>query len=167
MLRSRKGAIWADSLLSGDMKYLSGRIEPTEWYPMETFERMGLAILSEIAGDDVTLVELFGRASVDGLLRLYPMLLAPKDPRETIMRFQSLQRGFFDFPAFEIELTDGKATVRIDYQMSARAEEAACHQALGFFDRLLDLAGAVDRSVSFRARRWTGDGSTLLALTWK
>lgn len=167
MLRSRKGAVWSHLLLPDDMQYLSGRIDPTAWYPMETFERMGLAILSEIAGDEIKLVELFGRASVDGLVAQYPALLAPNDPRETMMRFQALQRGFFDFPAFEIgEISDHATQIKIDYQMSARAEEAACMQALGFFHRLLELAGAKGHIVELTTRRWKGEGKTNLSMRY-
>ncbi len=167
MLRAKKGAVWSDHLLADDMEYLVGRIEKTAWYPMATFERMGLAILSEIAGDDVRLVELFGRASVDGLLLQYPGLMVHGEPRETVMRFQALQRGFFDFPAFDIgEISDHRTQIRIDYQMSDRAEEAACHQSAGFFDRLLEISGANGRSVGLEKKRWRGDPTTLLSMSY-
>jgi hypothetical protein len=149
------------------MAYLTGRVDPAAWYPMETFERMGLAILGEIAANDVRLVELFGRASVDGLLLQYPGLLVHGEPRETLLRFQALQRGFFDFPAFDIgEISDHATQIRIDYQMSPRAEEAACHQAMGFFDRLLEVSGATDRKVDLAKKSWRGDGETLLTMRY-
>lgn len=167
MLRLRKDVDWSNWLLPTDVPYLAGKIDKTAWYPMETFERMGLAILKEIANEELTLVEAFGRMSVDGLLAQYPALLVPGDPRETMMRFQALQRGFFDFPAFDVvEIGDHAAQIRIDYQMSARAEEAACNQAVGFFDRLLELAGAKDRSVKLVSRRWASEPTTTVVMRY-
>ena len=72
------------------------------WYPMETFERMGLAILTDLAQGDLGTVRIFGRLSIDWLCQTYGNLVAPGDPRDTLMRFQVLRRGFFDYPALEI-----------------------------------------------------------------
>ena len=89
------------------------------------------------------------------------------EPRETVMRFQALQRGFFDFPAFDIgEISDHRTQIRINYQMSNRAEEAACHQSAGFFDRLLEIAGAKERTVELEKKRWRGDLTTLLSMRY-
>ena len=87
--------------------------------------------------------------------------------RDTIMRFQSFRSGFFDFPAFETcEISDHSARIQIEYQMGMRAEEAACHQSVGFFIRLLEASGAAHGRVDFASRRWAGDRSTVLALSY-
>ena len=67
MLRSRKDVNWSNSLAPEDVAFLSERIAADQWYPMESFERMGLAILAEIAGGDITAVKEWGRSSIDGL----------------------------------------------------------------------------------------------------
>ena len=46
MLRSRREMDWSKHLTAVDLGYLVQRIDPDGWYPMETFERMGLAILA-------------------------------------------------------------------------------------------------------------------------
>jgi hypothetical protein len=48
---------------------------------METFERMRLAILAEIAQGQLDAVRMFGRASVDWLSQTYGPLTAPGDPQ--------------------------------------------------------------------------------------
>lgn len=167
MIRAHKGAAWARHLTASDMRWLETRIDPATWYPMESFERMGLAILTEIAHDQLALVEAFGRASVDGLLAQHPMLLAADCPRDTLMRFQSFRSGFFDFPAFETcEISDHLARIQVDFQMGARAEEAACHQSRGAFSRLLELSGAPSNGVDFSSRRWAGDATTMLVVRY-
>jgi hypothetical protein len=53
MLRRHRGFDWSRHLTPADLELLTGRIEPESWYPMAAFERMGLAILTEIARGDV------------------------------------------------------------------------------------------------------------------
>jgi hypothetical protein len=168
MLRSKKGVDWARYLAPQDLPYLAQRILPDEWYPMAAFERMGVAVLAEIAENDLGLVRQWGRMQIDWLCAAHPNLVAPGDPRESLMRFQVLRQGFFDYPALTMrEVTDGDATVAIAYGMGARAEEAAAHQTMGFFQRLLEVAGARDVKVAFASKTWEGDADTLLTMHWK
>jgi hypothetical protein len=133
MLRRRSDVDWSQWLESVDLGYLVQRIDPDAWYPMETFERMGLAILSAIAQGDLDTVRIFGRVSIDWLCQTYGNLVAPGDPRDTLMRFQVLRRGFFDYPALEIgSISDGEASIVVSYGMGPRAEEAASWQTLAF-----------------------------------
>jgi hypothetical protein len=50
--------------------------------------------------------------------------------------------------------------------MGAIAEEVASHQTMGFFEKLLELAGATDVYARFVQRSWKGDPRTLIALAW-
>ena len=51
--------------------------------------------------------------------------------------------------------------------MGIPAEEAAAHQAMGFFEGLLPLAGADEVRATLRTRSWRGDPQTLLVLQWR
>lgn len=83
------------------------------------------------------------------------------------MRFQVLRQSFFDYPAITIrEITDDEATITITYGMGPRAEEAASHQTLGFFARLLEVAGAKNVHIGFTERSWDGDPRTTLSMRW-
>jgi hypothetical protein len=167
MLRADKQKDWSRNLQPEDMGWLVRRIEADEWYPMETFERMGLAILDEIAHGDLETVRAFGRVSIDWLCMQYPKLLAPGDPLDTLMRFQVLRRSFFEYAALEMpSIADGEAAVSVRYEMGARAEEAASWQTLGFFERLLEVAGAADVKAWFSSRSWAGDSATVIQLRW-
>jgi hypothetical protein len=167
MLRAKKGVDWARWLAPQDFVYLEERIQPDEWYPMAAFERMGLAILDVVAEKNLGLVEHWGRMSIDGLCHLHPNLVSADDPRESLMRFQVLRQSFFDYPALAIrEINDGEAAIVIAYGMGARAEEAASHQTLGFFARLLEVSGAKHIWIGFSARSWDGDPRTILSMRW-
>jgi hypothetical protein len=167
MIRRRKDVDWERHLLPEDLSFIERQIEPGGWYPMEVFERLGNGILAEIAGGDVELVRLWGRFSVEPLAELHPMLVAPNDPMESLMRFHVLRSSFFDFPAVQIEsISSDHAEIAIDYRMGPKAEEAASYQALGFFEGLLDLAGASGVEARFTARSWAGEGRTRLSMTF-
>jgi hypothetical protein len=167
MLKARKDVDWSRTLPPEDVRYLDERIAPDDWYPMETFERMGLAILSEIAVGQIDMVRMFGRMSIDWLIRSYPTLVAPGDPRDTLMRFQVLRRSFFDYQALEIDtISDGDAAILIAYGMSPLAEEAASWQTMGFFERLLEVAGATQVRAWFSTKSWDGDLVTTAMLQW-
>lgn len=168
MVRSHKHVDWAGRLPREDLFYLRTQIEPNDWYPMETFERLGNAILHEIASGDVEAVRMWGRLSVDQLTAATPTLLAAGDPVETMMRFRVQRATYFDFEALEIPtLVDDHAHVVIHYFMGPMAEEAASNQTMGFFERLLERAGATSISARFTERSWMGDPRTLLALAWQ
>jgi len=168
MLRTRKDVDWSKHLVAEDLSYLVQRIEPLGWYPMATFERMGVAILDVVAEKDLERVRLFGRMSIDWLLQSYANLLAPGDPNDTLMRFQVLRRSFFDYQAVEMSsLADGEAQVQVNYYMGPVAEEAASWQTLGFFERLLEVSGAKQVKGWFSARSWAGDPATTIQLRWE
>lgn len=167
MIRRRKDVRWREHLSDEDMWHVAARVDPSGWYPMEVFERLGNAILAETANGDVQAVRLWGRLSVHPLVEAHPTLLKDGDPFESLMRFHVLRSTFFDFPAIEVRaLTSEHAELELHYHMGAMAEEAACHQAMGFFEGLLDLAGATDVTARFTGRSWAGDARTTLSLTF-
>jgi len=168
MMRSRKDVDWTRYLEAEDVPYLATRIHPEGWYPMDTFARFGLAILDEIAHGDTFLARAWGRMSLDSLATLYDGLLVPGDPRESLMRLFVLRGSFFDFDAVSVpQLTDTHATVHVHYGMTARAEEAASFQTMGFFGRLVELAGGLGVLTEFTHRSWEGDETTTFIVDWQ
>jgi len=155
-------------LLPADRNYLNQRIEPKQWYPFAVFERMGVAIVTEIAQGNMDSVRIWGRFSMDGLIKEYPDLLCPDDPRESLMRCQVLRRSFFDFNPMEIRFLSGNyVKLEIGYNMCKLAEEAATYQSVGFFERLLELSGAKQVHYQFNTKAWAGDPTTILELKWE
>jgi hypothetical protein len=168
MLRAHKGVDWSQHLLPEDLPYLHRTIHSDSWYPMDTFERMGNQILRVVAKGDLAAVRAWGRLSVDQLRAGRPSLVAQGDPVETVNRFRVLRSTYFDFDAFDlVMLHEHQALIELSYHMGMPAEEAASWQTLGFFERLLELSGALDVHARFVERSWTGDPRTLLALDWR
>jgi len=167
MLRAHKGAGWEAKLEPEDLPYLQQRIDPDGWYPMTTFERFGNAILHHVAGDQLMPVQVWGKFSVHALHAANPMLLCSGDPVETLRRFHVYRQTFFDFDALDVlMLHEEEAQIAITYHMGMPAEEAASVQTLGFFQGLLELAGARDIHAVLRTKSWNGDPRTILDLRW-
>ena len=135
-------------------------------------EELGVEEVAHALKDAVTRGELFpvqlwGRYSAAQLRAANPTLLAPNNPIETISRFRVLRATFFDFTALEVSmLHDDEALIVIHYHMGMPAEEAAAFQTMGFFEGLLELAGAREVRGRFVERSWAGDPRTLLELRW-
>lgn len=168
MLRGHKNVDWSADLPPEDLALLRARIDLGAWYPMGAFERMGNLILLTVAHGDLAAVRMWGRYSVDQLRAANPMLVSPGDPIETLNRFRVMRATFFDFDAVEVPmLHDDEAHVVVHYHMGMPAEEAATWQTLGFFERLLEVAGARDIEATIRERSWAGDARTLITLHWR
>lgn len=167
MLRSQKSVDWRKHLAPEDLPFLQMHIDPAAWYPMASFERMGNAILARVTRGELFPVQLWGRYSAAQLRAANPMLLAPDNPPETLSRFRVLRQTFFDFDALEVPLLhDDEAHIIVRYHMGMPAEEAAAYQTMGFFEGLLELAGARDVRAEFLDRSWEGAPRTLLAIRW-
>lgn len=167
MMRGKKDVEWEKLLRREDLFYLRSKVEPDDWYPMETFERFGNAILAEVAFGSLDAVRMWGRVSVDALAAANPNLVAKDDPVDTMMRFRVQRATYFDFEALEVpSLAPGHAEVIIHYYMGAKAEEAASYQTMGFFERLIEVAGGRDVNARFTSCSWTRGGRTLLTLDW-
>jgi hypothetical protein len=167
MLKAHKGVEWSTIFPPSDLQYLDTQIDITAWYPMETFERMGNAILRFVAGGQLLPVQQWGRFSAAQMRAINPMLLAPGDPVETLHRFKVMRATFFDFAPLEIlMLHEGEAQLEIRYHMGMPAEEAAAVQTMGFFEALLELAGAKDIESKFREKSWANNSRTVLGLRW-
>ncbi|MBX3226509.1 MAG: hypothetical protein KIT84_32390 [Labilithrix sp.] len=167
MMRGKKDVDWSMFVRREDLFYFRSQVEPDDWYPMETFERFGNVILAEIANGSLEAVRQWGRVSVDALVAANPNLLAAGDPVETMMRFRVQRATYFDFEALEVpSLAPGHAEVVIHYYMGAKAEEAASYQTMGFFERLVEVAGGADVVAKFTSCSWTRGARTVLTLDW-
>ena len=167
MIRGKKDVDWSPYFAIEDHEFLHQPIDPEGWYPMETFERFGVGIVREVARGQMVGVRMWGKFQVDFVRRTMATLVADGDPRDTMMRFHAMRRAFFDYDALEVlEVLDDAATISVQYRMGAEAEEAACHQTLGFCERLVELSGARDVVAHFRARGWAGAPQTLIELHW-
>jgi hypothetical protein len=168
MVRSQKDVDWTVHLYPEDLKLIGERIDPEGWYAMETFERLGLAILRAVGLGQLDAVRVWGRFQVQSVRHMFPTLVAEGDPQDTMMRFRVLAASFFDFGALSVEHVEhDHAVVAVAYGMSPLAEETASTQTLGFFEGLLEASGATSIDAHFTTRSWMGDEKTSIELFWR
>lgn len=138
----RQLADWRRYVDPADLPFFETRIEPDQWYPMASFERLGLLILRDIVGTETDSVRLWGRTQVEAILQFLPDLKTEGDPADAIKRFCDFLHGLFDFKAVALEHLEPTATtIRIAYGMGPVAESAACWQTVGFFEALVTASG--------------------------
>lgn len=159
---------WTRQLRVEDLALVQQHITPEHWYPMASFERLGLAILANFAGAGLDAVRSWGSYSAQQFVRDHPTVLAENDPVETLMRLRVQRATLFDFPAFDIPtLIDGHAVMTASYCMGPLAEEAACHQTLGFCEAVVELAGGQKVHGGLGQLSWLGAAHTTLILDWE
>ena len=168
MLRAHRGRTWHEFLEPEDITFLHQEIDLDAWYPMVTFERLGVAIFQAIAEGDLGLVRDWGRASVARVVSLNHHVLVAGDPRESLMRFFVLRRSLFDYEALSmLQLCDASASIGVEYGMQPLAEQAAAVQTMGFFEGLIGLAEGKDVRAEFLETSWRGDRQTIIGFSWQ
>jgi CheY-like chemotaxis protein len=135
------------SLPPDEAFYLSTRLDPEAWYPMEAFQRLGLALLAEVVGPELRVIRLWGRSQVATLVGFLPELGSAPGPGEAVTLLSTFVQGLFDFPCVVVERVEREqAEVRLDFGMGGPAEAAARLQAQGVFEELVTSTGG--RSVA-------------------
>ncbi len=168
MIRKRKSVDWNKYLEPGDFEIMEQMILPSQWYPLDTFQRMGVAVLQEIAGGDVQVVREWGRSSLDELTKVYKSLVDPSGPVRSLERLKIMRNRFFDFEGLELEqLESNRVRVHVDMAFEKVADEAYAYQMLGTFERLLELSGAKNIKHEFIQKGWEQDPHTVMDLSWE
>ena len=167
LIRSRKDIDWSRYLEPEDSGFLQGRVDDSAWYPIATYERFGVGILSAVAGNSLATVRMWGQFQVDAMLRLRPDILEVGDPGESLMRVVVHRKGFFDYDVLTVkEILDDHARLQLNYAMNGVAELAACSQTLGALEELVRRAGGQNVRAAFTERTWEGDARTVLEINW-
>jgi CheY-like chemotaxis protein len=169
MIRKHKDVDWDKYLRPEEKELLSQLILPAQWYPMESYQRMGAAIYREIAHGDPSTARAWGRAGMEELASLYTNNLIKKgNPRETLENFKAINRRFFDFDSFDVDPVGPRSVyIIIDPDFGPYEVEGYSNQMLGSFERLFELAGVVGIKAEFRNRAWDGPGKTVIEITWE
>ncbi|HEX7672467.1 MAG TPA: hypothetical protein VF395_22895 [Polyangiaceae bacterium] len=98
MIRRRKDVDWESVLPAADAVYVWQQIDDDAWYPMETFERLGLPILDHVEGATLDAVRMWGSFSANQRAEAHPELVVANEPVESLMRLKVMRGTLFDFP---------------------------------------------------------------------
>lgn len=112
IVSAAKGLPWDKYLKPEDFEVVK-TIMPSAWYPIECFQRLGLAVFDLVAGGSRERVELFGRAAMKELWEgPYRPFLDKHDPFEATQKFLDLRKAVFNFSKMELEKT-GPSSLRV------------------------------------------------------
>ena len=168
MIRKAKGFDYKKHLSEEDVNLVENWIEPSHWYPFETYQRMGELILYVIAGGKMELVRTWGTLSVQGLISIHEFLLKKGSPGESLKRFELLKSSFFNFDGFRISVdSENHALLSVYIATREKSREPSTLQLAGMVDGLLDKAGAQNVQSRFLGRSWEGDDESVIDYVWE
>ncbi len=102
IIRALKDLPWDKYLLPEDFEIIDSMIIPTAWYPIEFYQRTGLAVYRLAAGGNDQLVKDFGeKAMIELFEGPYRPFLDQGDPVMAIRKFLDLRRPLFNFSTME------------------------------------------------------------------
>jgi len=168
MVRKNRNIDWNKHLSQEELDLTRQIIMPNQWYPMETYARLGAAIFHELAKDNLEVARAWGRISMNRLAELYKSTLVMQNfPLRTLEKFRIISRRFFDFEGFHVTvIADNQVSIRIDPTFGSITPAAYSHQMLGSFERLLELAGARNVKAGFTAKFWEGAPQSVIEIQW-
>ena len=168
MIRARPDVEWASQLADADERLLERRISDHDWYPFDALERMGGAILGEVAQWDMDRVEAWGRVTLDNLDRRYGGFVTAGAPLASLRGFSEVCPELLNFPGIQVgDLVDGSGRLIIDIPADQHVQTAAYHLMVGLITRLLGRSGAGTVRHAHRYAAWAGDPLTVIDFSWQ
>jgi hypothetical protein len=148
MIRSNKDKNFDQWLTRADWDIINSQVLPSQWYPYESFNRIGRAVFRGVSGSNLEITKAFGKLMMKNLLDVYKSVLIEGDPAESVEKFNVLRRTFFKDIESDIMPTSKEdkrmkmklIIVEIDRQVGE--PEAFAHLLSGALEELTVRAGA-------------------------
>jgi hypothetical protein len=170
MIRANKSQNWNKYLKPEDWEVINKRILPSEWYPLEVFQRCGVAIFQVLAQANLDIVRQSGRMQGKKLFEnVYKSVVISQDPAATLSRFVTVYNQFFNFSTVRFE-NAGMSHVQIhhDYDTSQHPGTVPyCYQLMGILDVLVEVAGGKNIKIELKAKQWEIAPTTIFDITWE
>lgn len=169
MIKKNKQTDWSKHLDQADLEFLKQIILANQWYPMDSYQRLGAAIFTEIAHNDPEVARQWGRISMDRLVDLYKnRLIESGNPLKTLEKFRLLNKRFFNFEGFYTSvLGETHVSIRIDRGFGTIGVQGYSYQMLGSLQRLLEHSGALGVKAEFSQKNWEGSANSVMDMLWQ
>ena len=167
MIKSSRDLPWDQYLTDEDFKLIEDRILASGWYPLDAYKRMGLAVFKLIAKSNVDAAWNWGRASMEGITKIYKNLLAVDTPGDAARRFCIIQRNVLNFEFLEVENVE-PGTVKIHFlvKFGDEADHAYAYHFGGMLERLLELTSDSPEHLIILDKAWEGAEHTVFEMKW-
>ena len=169
ILRAAKDKNFSAYLTPEDQKIIATKILASQWYPFDTYLRVGLAVFKEVGRSNLDASRAFGRLNMQNLMETYQNLLAPGDPAEGIRKYDALRGSFFRKIASGTRLVKcgpKEALAALDLVETDRIGEVTAsfaYQLAGNFEVLVEKCGG--KQVTVKLIKAPGGYEFLM--TWK
>ena len=153
-------------LTDEDRQVMSERILPSGWYPYDTYKRVFSAVVKVLANNDMEKVRQWGRIYGETIVtNVYKGLIREGQPMETLKKYATYIRSFFDFGDLVIDgLSEREA--QITFKGMDPDFQAQYYIMIGWMERSLEMCGAKGISSEFTARSWQGAAETKVRMSW-
>ena len=175
LIRANKDKDWRKYFTEKDMEIIESQILPSSWYPLDTYERAEIAVFKEIAQGKLDVARAWGRFLIEDIIKnVYQTLVDEKDPKISLERFVMFRKQLFRFndPNFQAIEFKSKAPGQVHVTLRAHHPlpefEAYCHQAMGSFERLVEMAGAREAKAIIMEYDWKSQIPwATIEISWK
>ncbi|MFH1783349.1 MAG: hypothetical protein ABH868_00400 [bacterium] len=156
-----------ETLSPGDRMVLIDNILPVSWRPMSVLSNFLRATQKVLGGGKSKILVEAGRFSAEHIItRFYRDVIRMTSPSMVIEKIGELWGDFHDTGDVEISLvTENLAVIKIIGHEGGN--RAFCHFSAGFFEKTLEMAGALQPKVTIQKCEYTGDDCCEYALIWQ
>jgi uncharacterized protein (TIGR02265 family) len=145
---------------------VAGPIMPMAWYPFETNDRIDLAIVSELGGQDSIFLTLGARSAEDNLGASHRSYVRSKDPQGLLKQAAQIYRLYYNTGYRTYEwVASNKAILRtFDAKAYSRHD---CLTVVGWHEKAIELCGGRRQRVTEPRCRVRGDEHCEYVCEWQ
>jgi len=168
MIRGNPDLPWSDHLAPQDLDLIDQMILPASWYPMESFQRIGLAIFKLVVKENYELLRAYGRSLADKLHEENPGMVCEGRPSGTLEKHRTIQERQY---SFEITRAEEVGPGHIIVHIYTTPEEVGVKMMIeinsGMVERLIELSGGRNIKVRLIEAVWEGADKSSLEVKWE
>ena len=169
MIRATKDREWDEYLTPEDWKIVMETILPSSWYPLELYQKLGVAVFRVLAGGDTEITRLRGKTRGKELFEdVYRNIVSKKDPMAALSKFVNIYGNLFNFSSLKFEQAGGKhALVKHDYDPDDPGNVPYCYLLMGHLEVLVEMTGGENVTIELTSKQWEGDPITTFDIKWE
>jgi hypothetical protein len=167
IIRANPDLPWAEHLTPQDLSTLDQMVLPASWYPLDMYQRMGMAIFKLVSGEKYEVVQAFGRSVADRMAAQTPGLVAKGSARDTLKKFLAVQDRLYSFKLFESEdLVPGRVILIQNTLPRDQGGRLLMEVLTGNAGRLIELSGGLNVRTRVLEAMWEGGRRNRIELAW-
>jgi hypothetical protein len=168
LIRANKDKDWNNYIKKEDWDIINSKILMTKWYPLEVYQRCGMAAFKILGRGNLEIARFNGKISGKIMFEnIYTMITSDKDTMKGINRFVTIHGSLFNFSTLSFEQVGAKhARIYHNYDPNDPADKPFCHQLMGVFDILIDMTGGRNSRIELNSKQWEGAPATVFDITW-